>query len=155
MPGEAPVGALAEVFQEFKDELGEVEEVEDPETHYNLGIAYKEMGLLEEAISEFQKVVKAAEKTGSSSHLFQVCTLLGVCFIDKGLPNIAVRWYERALKSPGIDEEGALALRYDMGVAHEQAGNRKAALECFMEVYGINVDYRNVGERIRELQGAS
>ena len=155
VPGEAPVGALAEVFQEFKDELGEVEEVEDPETHYNLGIAYKEMGLLEEAISEFQKVVKAAEKTGSSSHLFQVCTLLGVCFIDKGLPNIAVRWYERALKSPGIDEEGALALRYDMGVAHEQAGNRKAALECFMEVYGINVDYRNVGERIRELQGAS
>lgn len=155
VPAEAPVGALAEVFQEFKEELGEVEEVEDPETHYNLGIAYKEMGLLEEAISEFQKVVKAAEKTGSSSHLFQVCTLLGVCFIDKGLPNIAVRWYERALKSPGLDEEGALALRYDMGVAHEQAGNRKAALECFMEVYGANVDYRNVGERIRELQGAS
>jgi tetratricopeptide (TPR) repeat protein len=154
-PAEAPAGALAEVFEEFKEELGEVEEVEDPETHYNLGIAYKEMGLMEEAISEFQKVVKAAEKTGSSSHLFQVCTLLGVCFIEKGLPAIAVKWYERALKSPGLDEEGALALRYDMGVAHEQAGNRKAALDCFMEVYGANVDYRNVGERIRELQGAS
>ncbi len=154
-PAEAPAGALAEVFQEFKDELGEVEEVEDPETHYNLGIAYKEMGLMEEAISEFQKVVKASEKTGSSTHLFQVCTLLGVCFIEKGLPAIAVKWYERALKSPGLDEEGALALRYDMGVAHEQAGNRKAALDCFMEVYGANVDYRNVGERIRELQGAS
>ena len=154
-PAEAPAGALAEVFEEFKEELGEVEEVEDPETHYNLGIAYKEMGLMEEAISEFQKVVKAAEKTGSSSHLFRVCTLLGVCFIEKGLPAIAVKWYERALKSPGLDEEGALALRYDMGVAHEQAGNRKAALDCFMEVYGANVDYRNVGERIRELQGAS
>ncbi|MBI4466065.1 MAG: tetratricopeptide repeat protein [Acidobacteria bacterium] len=151
---EPPAGALAEVFEEFKEELGTVEEVEDVETHYNLGIAYKEMGLMEEAISEFQKVVKAAEKTADATHLFRVCTLLGVCFMEKGLPNIAVRWYERALKAPGLDEEGALALRYDMGVAHEQAGNRKAALDCFMEVYGANVDYRNVGERIRELQGS-
>lgn len=152
--GEPSVGVLAEVFEEFKGEMGEVEEVEDVETHYNLGIAYKEMGLLDEAISEFQKVTKTAEKTKSYSHLFQCCTLLGLCFMDKGLPLIAVRWYERALKAPGLDEEGALALRYDMGVAHEQAGNRKAALDCFMEVYGANVDYRNVGERIRELQGA-
>lgn len=152
--GEPPVGVLAEVFEEFKGEMGDVEEVEDIETHYNLGIAYKEMGLLDEAISEFQKVTKAAEKTKSYSHIFQCCTLLGLCFMDKGLPQIAVRWYERALKAPGLDEEGALALRYDMGVAHEQAGNRKAALDCFMEVYGANVDYRNVGERIRELQGA-
>ncbi|MFQ5724083.1 MAG: tetratricopeptide repeat protein [Terriglobia bacterium] len=150
----APVGVLAEVFEEFKEELGEVEEVEDLETHYNLGIAYKEMGLMEEAISEFQKVVKASEKERSASHLFQVCTLLGMCFIEKGMPQIAVRWYERALKSPGVDEEGSLALRYDMGVAHEQAGNKKAALNCFMEVYGANVDYRNVGERIRELEGS-
>ncbi len=150
----APVGVLAEVFEEFKEELGEVEEVEDLETHYNLGIAYKEMGLMEEAISEFQKVVKASEKEQSASHLFQVCTLLGMCFVEKGMPQIAVRWYERAMKSPGVDEEGSLALRYDMGMAHEQAGNKKAALDCFMEVYGANVDYRNVGERIRELEGS-
>jgi hypothetical protein len=90
------------------------------------------MGLLDEAISEFQKVTKAAEK-------------------QRQVP-IAVRWYEQALKIPGIDAEGALALRYDMGVAHEQAGDRKAALDCFMEVYGANVDYRDVSDRIRELQ---
>jgi tetratricopeptide (TPR) repeat protein len=151
---EAPTGVLAEVFAEFKEEMGDVEEVEDIESHYNLGIAYKEMGLTDEAISEFQKVSKAAEKQRVHTQLFQSCTLLGLCFLDKGLPQIAVRWYERALKTPGVDEEGALALRYDMGVAHEQAGNRKAALDCFMEVYGVNVDYRDVGERIRELQGA-
>ncbi len=149
-----PVGVLAEVFEEFKTEMGATEEVEDVESHYNLGIAYKEMGLLDEAVSEFQKVAKAAEKQKTHSQLFQACTLQGVCFMDKGMPQIAVRWYERALKTPGVDEEGALALRYDMGLAHEQAGDRKAALECFMEVYGANVDYRDVGERIRELRGA-
>jgi tetratricopeptide (TPR) repeat protein len=152
-PEAAPTGVLAEVFAEFKEEMGDVEEVEDIESHYNLGIAYKEMGLVDEAISEFQKVSKAAEHQKAHSQLFQACTLLGLCFLDKGHPQIAVRWYERALKAPGVDEEGALALRYDMGVAHEQAGNRKAALDCFMEVYGVNVDYRDVGDRIRELQG--
>lgn len=147
-------GMLAEVFEEFKSEMGEVEEIDDPESHYNLGIAYKEMGLLDEAISEFQKVSKSAELRQDHGQLFQTCTLLGLCFMDKGHPEIAVRWYDRALKTPGVDEEGALALRYDMGMAHEQAGNQKAALDCYMEVYGINVDYRDVGERIRELKGA-
>ena len=150
---EPPAGVLADVFEEFKQEMGEVEELEDTETHYNLGIAYKEMGLMDEAISEFQKVAKAAEVQNAHTQLFQCCTLLGLCFTEKGMPQIAVRWYERALKTPGLDAEGALALRYDMGVAHEQAGNRQAALDCFMEVYGANVDYRDVGDRIRTLQG--
>ncbi len=143
---------LAEVFDEFKQELGAAEETEDIETHYNLGIAFKEMGLLDEAISEFQKVHKAAEKQEAYPNLIQVCTLLGLCFMDKALPAIAVQWYERALKAPGLDPEGALALRYDMGLAHEQAGNKKAALDCFLEVYGLNVDFRDVSERIRALQ---
>ncbi len=151
---EVPTGALAEVFAEFKQEMGDIEDVEDIESHYNLGIAYKEMALMDEAVSEFQKVARAAEQQRDYSRLFQACTLLGLCFLEKGHPQIAVRWYERALKTPGVDEEGALALRYDMGTAHEQAGNRKAALDCFMEVYGVNVDYRDVSDRIRELQGA-
>src|SRR6267143_3589935 len=56
----ASTGPLKEVFEEFRAELGEMgAEEEDLETHYNLGIAFREMGLLEEAISEFQKVAKA------------------------------------------------------------------------------------------------
>ena len=153
-PATPTLGALAEVFDEFKADMGEVEEVEDIETHYNLGIAYKEMGLHDEAISEFQKASKAAEKQRAHTNLFQCCILLGHCFMEKGHPQIAARWYERALKTPGVDEEGATALRYDMGVALEQAGDRKGALNCFLEVYGSNVDYRDVGDRIRELQGA-
>ncbi|MGH9787085.1 MAG: tetratricopeptide repeat protein, partial [Candidatus Acidiferrales bacterium] len=153
-PSTPTLGALAEVFDEFKADMGEVEEVEDIETHYNLGIAYKEMGLHDEAISEFQKASKAAEKQRAHTNLFQCCILLGHCFMEKGHPQIAARWYERALKTPGVDEEGTTALRYDMGVALEQAGDRKGALNCFLEVYGSNVDYRDVGDRIRELQGA-
>ena len=95
---------LKEVFDEFRADLGEMgAEEEDLETHYNLGIAFREMGLLEEAISEFQKVAKANEKGKAFRYAMQCCTLLGLCFMEKGQPNIAAIWYERALRTPSLD----------------------------------------------------
>lgn len=146
-------GPLKEVFDEFRAELGEMgAEDEDLETHYNLGIAFREMGLLEEAISEFQKVAKATDKGRPFRYAMQCCTLLGLAFMDKGQPGIAAIWYERALHSPGVDGESALALRYDLGVAQESAGDLDAALKSFSHVYAMNIDYRDVGERIAALQ---
>jgi len=136
------------------EELGEGAQAapDDPETHYNLGVAFREMGLLDEAIGEFQKVVKGAQKGKYPPHFLQACSLLAVCFMDKGMPAIAVKWYSRALESPDLDEEAALALHYDLGVAYEQAGDTRTALEKFSEVYSQNIDYRDVAEKIRHLQ---
>jgi len=144
---------LKEVFDEFRTELGEMgEEAEDPETHYNLGIAYREMGLLEEAIGEFQKVAKFVQKGLPFRYAMQCCTLLGLSFMDKGQPSIAAMWYKKALETPGLDQESVLALRYDLGVSQEAAGESKAALDSFNQVYAMNIDYRDVGERIAALQ---
>jgi len=146
-------GPLQEVFDEFRAELGEMgTEDEDLETHYNLGIAFREMGLLEEAISEFQKVAKASDRGRAFRYTMQCCTLLGLAFMDKGQPAIAAIWYERALKTPGNDPESTLALRYDLGVAQESAGEPEAALKSFSQVYAMNIDYRDVAERIAALQ---
>src|SRR5437879_13723392 len=111
-------------------ELGK-DEHEDLETHYNLGIAYREMGLLEEAISEFQRVAKSADKGPAFRYAMQCCTLLGLAFMEKGQPAIAAIWYERALHTPGIDPESTLALRYDLGVAQESAGEPEAAVKVY------------------------
>jgi tetratricopeptide (TPR) repeat protein len=147
------VGPLKEVFEEFRAELGEMGgEEEDLETHYNLGIAFREMGLLEEAISEFQKVAKASERGRPFRYSMQCFTLLGLTFMDRGQPSIAAMWYERALHLPGIEPESELALRYDLGVAQESAGEIEAALKSFFQVYAVNIDYRDVGERIAALQ---
>ena len=152
---DVPEGALADILSEFKEDLGEVvEEIADVETHYNLGIAYKEMGLYEEAISEFQKAAKAAEIQKDFRHVVQSCILLAICFRERRMPKVAVNWYDRALAIPGLDDEAALAIRFDKGAALEESGDRQQALDCFIEVYGNNVDYRNVGERIRDLQGS-
>jgi pilus assembly protein FimV len=149
----AESGPLKEVFDEFRAELGEMGgEEEDLETHYNLGIAFREMGLLEEAISEFQKVAKASDMGKAFRYAMQCCTLLGLAFMEKGQPNIAAIWYERALHTPGVDAESTLALRYDLGVAQESAGDIEGALKSFSQVYAANIDYRDVADRIASLQ---
>lgn len=146
---------LSEVFEEFRAELGEMgeqEHDEDLETHYNLGIAYREMGLLDEAIGEFQKVAKAVQEGRPFRYAMQCCTMLGLTFAEKNEPKIAALWYQRALELPGLEQETVIALRYDLGVAEEQAGNVDAALDSFRQVYAMNIDYRDVSERISALQ---
>jgi hypothetical protein len=79
-------------------------------------------------------------------------TLLAISFLDKGEPKIASLWYQRALETPGLDQEAVLALRYDLGVSLDLAGESSAALDSFRQVYAINIDYRDVADRIAVLQ---
>jgi tetratricopeptide (TPR) repeat protein len=146
-----PSGPLSDIFNEFRSELDEPEDNnEDPEAHYNLGVAYREMGLIDEAISEFQKVAQYSNSR-AFRYTLQCCTLLGLAFTDKGQPGIAATWYERALAIPGLDQETILALRYDLGVAQELAGDSESARKSFLQVYGMNIDYRDVAERLASL----
>ena len=110
------------------------------------------MGLLDEAIGEFQKVAKAMQKGKPFRYAMNCSTLLALSFMDKGEPKIASLWYQRALEMPGIDQETILALRYDLAVALETAGESTAALDSFRQVYAMNIDYRDVADRIATLQ---
>ena len=145
---------LSEMFGELKRELEEeaVAGDDDPETHYNLGVAFREMGLLDEAIAELQKVCAAIDHGKAFAQPVQTYTWLAQCFLDKGVPEAAIRWYEKALNISGLDEESRLAINYELGSACETANDKPAALRCFTEVYGANIDYRDVAERIQALK---
>jgi tetratricopeptide (TPR) repeat protein len=145
---------LAEMFGELKHDLEEDATVaeEDPETHYNLGVAFREMGLLDEAIGELQKVCQSVDRGHKFPHVMQTYTWLAQCFLDKGVPEAAIRWYDKALKLPGLDEDTRVALNYELGSSCEAAGDKPTALKYFMEVYGSNIDYRDVAERIKLLK---
>ncbi len=145
---------LVDMFGELKTELeeGAAASDEDPETHYNLGVAFREMGLLDEAIGELQKVCQAVDRGHPFPHIMQTYTWLSQCFLDKGIPEAAIRWYEKALKLPTIDTETRTALHYELAASYETAGDKVAALNHFMEVYGSNIDYRDVAERIKSLK---
>jgi len=110
------------------------------------------MGLLEEAIAEFQRALKGHSSTEDGEEFMKCCNMLGLCFVEKGLPQVAIKWFTKGLESPGRDEETYQALRYDLACAHEKAGNSKAALETFLDVYGVNVNYRDVAEKIESLK---
>jgi tetratricopeptide (TPR) repeat protein len=145
---------LAAMFGELKQDLeadaGSMDE--DPETHYNLGIAFREMGLLDEAIGELQKACQAFDHGRPFQQIMQTYTWLAQCFLEKGVPEAAVRWYEKALKHPGIDGETRVALNYELASAYETSGDKSSALKHFMDVYGANIDYRDVAERIKALK---
>jgi tetratricopeptide (TPR) repeat protein len=145
---------LADMFGELKHELEEdvATAEEDPETHYNLGVAFREMGLLDEAIGELQKVCQSVDRGHPFAQTMQTYTWLAQCFLDKGVPEAAIRWYERALKLSDMDDDTRMALHYELGSAYETAANKPAALNHFMEVYGSNIDYRDVAERIKALK---
>jgi pilus assembly protein FimV len=145
---------LAEMFGELKQDLeSDVAAAdEDPETHYNLGIAFREMGLLDEAIGELQKACQSFDRGHPFPQIMQTYTWLAQCFLEKGVPEAAVRWYEKALKVPTIDGETRTALSYELASAYESAGDKSSALKHFMEVYGSNIDYRDVAERIKALK---
>src|SRR5258708_5756619 len=145
---------LAEMFGELKHDLevGASTTEEDPDTHYNLGIAFREMGLLDEAIGELQKTCQAVDRGHPFPQVMQTYTWLAQCFLDKGVPQAAIRSYLKALHSAGIDQDTRTALYYQLASAHETAGDKPAALKNFMEVYGRNIDYRDVAERIKPLK---
>jgi tetratricopeptide (TPR) repeat protein len=145
---------LAEMFGELKQDLEAdvAASDEDPETHYNLGIAFREMGLLDEAIGELQKACQSFDRGHAFPQIMQTYTWLAQCFLEKGVPEAAVRWYEKALEVNGIDGETRVALNYELGGAFEAAGDRPSALKHFTTVYSNNIDYRDVAERIKALK---
>jgi tetratricopeptide (TPR) repeat protein len=145
---------LSEMFGALKQELEEevIAGDDDPETHYNLGVAFREMGLLDEAIAELQKVCSSIDRGKAFAQPVQTYTWLAQCFIDKGVPEAAIRWYEKALSIPGLDAEARIAINYELGSACETAKDKPAALRYFTGVYGTNIDYRDVAERIQALK---
>jgi tetratricopeptide (TPR) repeat protein len=143
---------LAELFEEFRvaEEGDEIRE--DFETHYNMGTAYKEMDLMDEAISEFQTAAGLVRAGDGTSRFLQCCNMLGHCFVQKGMPEASVIWFRKGLQAPGHSEDEYQALRYELASAYEQLGDLKQAREFYTEVYGVDVSYREVAEKLSQLR---
>jgi tetratricopeptide (TPR) repeat protein len=149
---EIPLGeeeqSLEEIFKEFKKGVEQQLDSEDYDTHYNLGIAYKEMGLIDEAIGEFQLASKDPKRA------VECASMLGLCFLEKGMPQLAIKWYRKGIEMPEITEEEHIGLLYDLGSAYVEVGDTDNGQKAFMEVYGMNSNYRDIVGRIKQLEDA-
>ncbi len=151
-PGKGIDAGLAELFEEFRVAEEEDTGTEDFETHYNMGTAYKEMDLIDEAIQEFQTSVALVKPGDGTSRFLQCCNMLGHCFISKGMPEAAVMWFRKGLSAPGHSEDEYQALRYELAVAYEEMGDDKQAQQYYTEVYGVDVNYREVADKLLNLK---
>jgi tetratricopeptide (TPR) repeat protein len=145
---------LREIFDELKEKTGDLKPIIDFETHYSLGLAYKDMELLDDAISEFQMAFRVAGIEDLEGDYIHCCNMLGVCFKRKQLHKVAIMWFERGLKIPDRLEEEYQALRFEIGLCYEEMGELDRAIEAFTDAYGIDVNYRKVGEKIKQLRAA-
>ncbi|NNE98927.1 MAG: tetratricopeptide repeat protein, partial [Pyrinomonadaceae bacterium] len=121
------------------------------ETHYHHAVAYKEMGLMEDAIREFQSAIKCIVPNDEDGKYLQCSTLLGHCFMEKDMPKLAVMWFTRAYEVEGLDEEEKQALNYELANAYEANGDIDQAREHFEEIYAFDVDYRDVSDRLEKV----
>ena len=146
---------LADLLDEFRDDVEQTapaQKEEDLDTHYHLGVAFREMGLLDEAIGELQRVCNAVASGQTFGEALQAYTLLAQAFVEKGVPQAATSWYAKALEVNGISSESKWALHYDMASALEAAGDKQSALKHLLEVYSGNIDYRDTAERIKAMR---
>ncbi len=137
---------VMDIFNEFKKGLEEKLEKEDYETHYNLGIAYKEMGLTDDAIREFQISRDNPKRFIPSSNM------LGLCYMEKGLYPLAIDVLKNAIDKMEGTGESYWAMKYDLAEAYEKNGNLKEALDLYTEVYGWNSKFRSGSAKINSLR---
>ena len=120
----------------------------DYDTHYQMAIAYKEMGLMEDSIREFQEAIGLTEPGDGTRRFFYCANLLGHCFLESGKPHHAVTWINRALETP-VSVEEQHGLWYELALALEAVGDGESAANYFEKIYAEDVDFRDVSERVR------
>jgi tetratricopeptide (TPR) repeat protein len=143
---DGPEKEFDKIFQEFQKGVHEQFGEEDYETHYNLGIAYKEMGLIDEAIGEFQLSIRGTDRFIDS------CSMLGTCYQIKGMPKLAIDQLVKALDDPRCDTQSAQWLRYELGLLYEKDGKPDQAYEQFMEIHRADQDFRDVKTKLAVLK---
>jgi len=130
----------------FRTDVDEQIAADDMESHYNLGIAYREMGLLDDAVAEFSK----AER--DPSRFVDCQTLKGLCCVDKGDFEKGEEAFRAALEGDSLAEGQKLSLHYELGALYENWERPLDALDSFQFVADSDLFFRDVADRIDGLR---
>jgi tetratricopeptide (TPR) repeat protein len=137
------VYGFEEIFKELKENSGP--SAVDPNFNFNLGVASREMGFLEDAIEQFQTALQKEQKP------FEASSMLGLCYKEKGEWELAVKSLQKALQVEGIPGEKLLEVKYELGLVLKQQGRTEEALGLLREICSVNQEYRKAKEEISEL----
>lgn len=136
-------GQISAIRRGVDEQLGQ----DDAESHYNLGIAFKEMGLFEEAIAEFRVASRAPERKVDS------LVLQGLCYREKGDTEKAMAVLKTGTGIRGLSRDELLTLKYELALLHEGSGNNDEALTLFKEIAAVNGRFRETAQKLAALGG--
>jgi hypothetical protein len=137
---------FAEMLSMFKQGVAANVDETDHESHYDLGVAYKEMGLLDDAISEFQKALRGTEHRGRTYEA------LGQCFVEKRQYQIALTILSRALSDQHATDDQLVGVLYLLGYASEAMGRYPDALKFYERVFAVDIQFRDIGDRLAAVE---
>lgn len=145
---EAPTSVPSEVkdvFAAFKKGVSESVSEEDYQTHYDLGVAYREMELYDDAIQSFQLCAKVEGKKSSS--FYQV----GLCEAQRGNFEAAKKAFDEALMEPTLVNQEKISISYELAESLVKLNDRERAKEIFEEIKSLDPEFRDVEDRLVEL----
>ena len=137
-----------DMLRKFKQGVAQNVEEEDHESHYDLGVAYKEMGLMDEAIAEFQKALRGAQMR------VRTYEALGQCFLEKGQLPVALTILQRALVEPGVGDDQLVGVLYLLGYVSEGLKKPAEAKAFYERVFAVDIQFRDIGDRLNAVEAA-
>ncbi len=140
---------FTDMLEKFKAGVAANVDEEDFDSHYDLGVAYKEMGLIDEAVAEFQKALRGATQR------IRAYEALGQCFIERNEHDVAITVLGRALREPGMEDEDLIGVLYLLGFASEGSKKARDAAAYYQRVFAIDIDFRDVSKRLKQMSKAA
>ena len=132
---------LEQLLTEFRAELHQTPG-QGSCSHTELGASLKQMGRLDDAIRELQAAIREPYPPPLAFEL------LGEVFLEKGQGRIATRLLEKAVGSLAQSDREILGVLYQLGMAYESLTDTAAALGCYERIFSVDIDYRDIQERI-------
>lgn len=140
---------LSSIVSDFRKGIRDKISDEDYQIHMQLGLAFMEQGLLDEAIDEFNLASR------DKGLLLECLNLISNCHRLKGNMEEAERWMNRAIKLVPLGSDQYFALMYDLGLIYEIAGDKEQALSVYREIQSWDPTYRGISDKIEKLTGVS
>jgi tetratricopeptide (TPR) repeat protein len=134
-----------EIFKELKENSGP--SAVDPNFNYNLGVASREMGFLDDAVEQFRIALEKDQNP------FEAANMLGLCYKEKEQFEEAVRAFQRALQTEGIPRDKVLGVKYELGLIYKQMGKTDEALGLLREISAVDQKFRDAKNEIAHLVG--
>ena len=137
---------FGEILTAFRQQITEKLDASDSASHYDLGLAFKEMGLWDDAITQLQRAMRAG------SNPLGTLEVLGECYVEKGEHDKAARMLDRAVQLPGTQEADLIGVYYWLGRSREGLGDASAARESYQHVTSTDPRFRDAAERLEALR---